>query len=181
MINLISNCTYPKMNSVSCKKPSFGGSNLAPLKADTVSFSGVEKLPLEALKSKDFTPSLYIGLGKLKDNMAFMTGEELMYNLTETVGELIAKRMKFLEISDRIKCGAFSVGMSENSPKFFKLHDVVTKKNGGKNCERKFEVDWTSQYNVLKKILDTPEKLTSEAKVNLTKALEEFNLLPSKK
>ncbi len=189
MINLIS-----RQPSLNCKRINNNNSNifssgncgnLAPLKVDTTSFTSFRRVDFSTLSNDNFPFQMYFNEAKILNKLSKHTGKEIMQQLPMEIGDLMAKRMEFLGkfsgFAERIKCGAFSFALTENGPKYFKLHDIVQKKDGGKSMERQFRLDWTKQYDLIMKNLDTPEKLTEEAKTQLLQTLTDLNLIKMSK
>lgn len=186
MINIISRQLCPEkpiMNKNSCKL-NVANNNLSPLKADTTSFTGIteiKKIAFSELSKEDFPDRFYLRAGSILSRLKWIQGQSLMEDLPMDVGDLMARRMNFLGLRsgfpERTRCGGYSYGFDEDSPKFLELHEVLTKKLGGAKNEHKFQIDWTEQFNAINKILNKDEKLTEWEKTRFIKTLRDFNII----
>jgi len=145
-------------------------SNLAPLKADAVSFTGIMPVRFDELHLDCMTSKFYLNKKSISSALEGASPEVVMHILAEEVGELLAKRMDFLGYTPKTKFGSSCHAVHDDFPKTLNLHEK------GKNRDI-LQVDWTKEYNGIRKLIAESGHETEEAKEKLFSLFQKYKLM----
>lgn len=146
----------PKSNNlISQSKP------LAPLNADTVSFTGVKEIEFAKICGKFEPADLYLTQSKVERMLEKADPKKYMHILSEEVGTIVAKRLGNSNIMPNAELGSFghppyslnnpSSAFKNEEPSLFNFHPK-------KNYTQRAKMDWTEQYRSLENIFEETGK-----------------------
>jgi len=144
--------------------------NLAPMKSDTVSFSGVKPVKFSDVYLDRMTHSMYLSKNSLTNSLKDTNPKMVMSVISDKVGELFAKRMDYLGYTRKTEFGSYTLAEHDDFSKTLSFHEKGEHRN-------KFVVDWTKQFNEIKKVVNTENYEFNAVKENLYEVLKKHNLM----
>lgn len=144
--------------------------NLAPLAADTVSFTGIMPVRFKELHLDSMSGKFYLNKKSISEALEGASPEVVMHILAEEVGELLAKRMDYLGYTPKTKFGSSCHALHDDFPKTLNLHEK------GNNRDI-LQVDWTKEYNGIRKLITESGYETAEAQEKLFGLFQKYKLM----
>lgn len=131
-------------------KNSYVNNNLAPLKADTVSFRGNTvylKTNLSDINNNKFPDDLHLNLDQVYETFEKQQSYHRFEKFPFTLGELLAKRMNYLGLTENGFCGSISSGSDGRNINVMELDNT-------KKIEKSYEVNWTKEFEELQEFFE---------------------------
>ena len=144
--------------------------NLAPLKADTTSFTGATQFKFDDLYKICRANKFSLSKTTISRALEESDSENVMLVLSEKIGDVLAKRMNHSKYTSNTIFGSSIHTIAENTPKVLVLHERA-------NPREIQHVDWTNEYNEIKKVVSGYEVDANKTTEQLFELLQEYNLM----
>jgi len=135
-------------------KFAYSPNNLAPLKADTTSFTGVQQIGFEKICGKFPDSNLYLSEIKIAKKIREAVPEDYMHVLSREIAEIAAKRLDFNGVIKKAESGSFGhPPHTQNYPGKISEPSIFTFHPSRKNTER-YSMDWSEQYQGIQNVFE---------------------------